>query len=360
MGEVSILRNTPEGYENRGRLPEDFEGVARFHEALADYGPTPLRALEGLAAQLGVKGIYVKDEATRFGLNAFKGLGVSYALHRVMAADPRGDYLFVSCTDGNHGKALAWQAKTLGQRAVIFMPKGSEIRRVRAIEAYGAKVVVTDMNYDDTVRHAAAFAEAEGGILVQDTALPGYTEIPGDIVLGYSTMVREALAQMPVWPTHVLLQAGVGSMAGGVVWYLLRRDPERLPFIGIMEAENVACLYESAAEGRLVSIGGEPYTAMAGLNCGEANPVTYPLLKGVARAFIKCSDDLTFKGMERARSPVAGDPAFSSGESGAVGLGLVEALLTGSEWAAEAAALELDESSVILLFSTEGEIFDVE
>lgn len=360
--EMKVLVNGPLAYRNEEGLPVDFEGVAKFHEGLKDYEATPLRALNGLAGALGIRGLYVKDESTRFGLNAFKGLGVSYALQRIMEADPRSDYLFVSCTDGNHGKALAWRAQALGQRAVIFMPKGSEARRVRAIEAYGAQVVVTDMNYDDTVRYAAAYAEANGGILVQDTALPGYTEIPNDIVLGYSTMAREALDQMAelgAVPTHVFVQAGVGAMAGGVVWYLVHRCGLELPFIGVMEAEAVPCLYESVAQGRFVAIGGEPYTAMAGLNCGEPNFTTFPLLKAKAGAFIQCSDALTFKGMARAKAPFGTDPAFSSGESGAVGLGLIETVLSDASCGAVREQLQLTTESVVLLFSTEGEILDV-
>lgn len=360
---MEVLVREPSAYINNGVLPEGFSEVEAFHGSMASYERTPLVRLHDLAGSLGVKEVFVKDESKRFGLNAFKGLGVSFAIHRIMAAQPREAYLFVSCTDGNHGKALAWQARELGQRAVIFMPKGSEARRVRAIEAFGAEVVVTDMNYDDTVRYAAEYAFHHDGILVQDTALPGYTEIPNDIVLGYSTMVREALAQMEVagvTPTHVFVQAGVGSMAGGVVWYLMNHFGASMPFIGVMEAENVACLYESVAEGRMVSIGGEPYTAMAGLNCGEANPLTFPLLKAASSCFIKCSDELTFKGMARAGAPVGTDGAFSSGESGAVGLGLVEEVLSNPLYLDEKALLGLKEDSVILLFSTEGEIVDVE
>lgn len=354
MAPIQLLMNRRCPYENTAQLPNDFEDVARFHRSMASYQETPLHSLNALARTLRVKGIHVKDESQRFGLNAFKGLGVSYALHRILEADPRASYTFVSCTDGNHGKALAWQARDLGHQAVIFMPKGCEERRVQAIEQYHAQVIVTDMNYDDTVRHAAQYAKVHDAYLVQDTALPGYNRIPNDIVLGYSTMVREALEQMEENPTHVFLQAGVGSMAGGVVWYLQHRYPEMLPFIGIMEADTVACIYESVRQNHPVSIGGEPYTAMAGLNCGEANPATFPLLKALAEAFITCPDAITFKGMARAASPVGEDASFSSGESGAVGLGLIEELLTNPLYAEDKKLLKLNTDSVILLFNTEG------
>ncbi len=359
MAAIQLLLNRQTGYENLEQLPDNFSDVEDFHKSLTSYRETPLHRLKSLAGKLNVKSIYVKDESARFGLNAFKGLGVSYALHRIITDDPKDSYTFVSCTDGNHGKALAWRAHALGHQAVIFMPKGSEERRIKAIEQYHARVIVTDMNYDDTVRHAAEYAGENNAYLVQDTALPGYTRIPNDIVLGYSTMAKEALEQIDESPTHVFLQAGVGSMAGGVVWYLQHRFPDALPFIGIIEAETVACIYESASQSKPVAIGGEPYTAMAGLNCGEANPSTYPLLNAKASSFITCADAITFEGMARARNPVGDDAAFSSGESGAVSLGMIEELLSNPLYAEQREQLQLNADSVILLFNTEGELANV-
>src|SRR5579875_199709 len=284
---IEVLINHQTEYINACGLRDDFSRVYDFHTSMKEYQKTPLHCLDSLANQLKVKRIYVKDESCRFGLNAFKGLGVSYALHEIIKKDPQEKYTFVSCTDGNHGKALAWRANTLGHRAIIFMPKGSEARRAKAIEQHQAKVIITDMNYDDTVRYAAEFSHKHKYYFVQDTALPEYTDIPNDIVLGYSTMVVEALDQMREKPTHVFIQAGVGSLAGGVLWYLCHRYQNELPFIGIIEASSVACIYESVKQNKNVCIGGEPFTVMAGLNCGEPNFLTFPLLKTKAHCFIK-------------------------------------------------------------------------
>lgn len=351
-----LLIKSPEAYLVEADASEKYQRVIAFHQTLRNYEVTPLRALNDLARSLQIKGLYVKDESSRFGLNAFKGLGASYAMHEILKTLPSGSYTFVSCTDGNHGKALAWRAKMLGHKAVIFMPIGSEMRRIKAIEAFDAKVVVTEMNYDDTVRFAAEYAAENGCYLVQDTALPGYERVPQDIVLGYTTMVQEALNQIPVKPTHVFVQAGVGSMAGGVIGYLNYLFHGEMPLIGVMEASSVACIYESVKQNTMVCIGGEPYTAMAGLNCGEANPLVFPMIKALSTCFFKCEDVLTFKGMDRAKHPMGEDPAFSSGESGAVGLGLVETLLSHPDYLEIKTALKLDENSVVLLFSTEGEI----
>ena len=358
MKNIKILPNSQREYDNKENLPINFHDVENFHNSMAAYKKTPLHKLNSFASQFNLKNVYVKDESFRFGLNAFKGLGVSYALHKIMENTHDESYTFVSCTDGNHGKALAWQARELGHKSIIFMPKGSEIRRVRAIEEYGAKVIVTEMNYDDTVRYASEYSQKTNGYLVQDTSLPDYTEIPKDIMMGYSTMVREALEEMEEKPTHVFIQAGVGSLAGGAIWYLVNKYSDHLPLMGVIEADSVACIYESVKENKLVSIGDQPYTAMAGLNCGEANFSSFPLLKAKTNFFIRCRDEVTFLGMERSKNPIPGDCKFSSGESGAVSLGFIEEIMSNEKYMEERKILNLNSNSIILIFNTEGELRD--
>lgn len=337
---------------------ENFEEVAAYHNGLEAYEPTQLVSLGGLARQLGLGGLFVKDESTRFGLKAFKGLGSSYAIDRLLQREGDWGQTFVTCTDGNHGKSVAWAARTVGHPALVFMPKGSEDRRVCAIEEQGAQVTVTDMSYDDTVAYAAQLAADKGYSLLQDTAFEGYEQVPGDIMLGYSTMIREALDQLEVArynrPTHVFLQAGVGSMAAGVAGYLAYRYPGELPLIAIMEAEDSACVFESLKAGYPVSVPGESYTLMAGLNCGTVSTLAYPVLKDLTRACFKCADSITRDGMARAGGPIASDAVIDAGESGAVGLGLVEHLMGDPACAEMREQLGLDESSVVLLFNTEG------
>lgn len=337
----SILENH-QNHQNI-QLSADFDKILQFHTSLDDYAVSPLHDLKELANKYHVSRICVKDESYRFHLNAFKGLGVSYAASQI-----KGNHTFVTCTDGNHGRAVAWYAAKTHQKAIIFMPQGSEERRIKAIEDYGAKVIVTTMNYDDTVRYAYDYALKNNYVLLQDTALDNYIDIPTNIVLGYSTLIHETLIQMQEKPTHVFLQAGVGSMAGGVCWYLHHHYKD-LPIIGIIEASSCACIYESIKQSKNIKIGGHPQTIMAGLNCGEANPITLPVLKAYASYFIKCDDDITIKGMDRAKHPIGDDPNFSAGESGAVGLGFVETLLENKDQ-----TIPFDQNAKILVINTEG------
>ena len=192
---------------------ENVTKANEFHKSFPQYSVTPLQKLSALASYLGVKGIYCKDESYRFGLNAFKVLGGSYAMGRYIAKElgrdisqlpynvlssdklreEFGQATFFTATDGNHGRGVAWAAKRLGQKAVVRMPKGTTKTRFDNIAKEGAEVTIEEVNYDDCVRMAAAeAAKTEHGIIVQDTAWAGYEEIPSWIMQGYGTLVLEA------------------------------------------------------------------------------------------------------------------------------------------------------------------------
>ena len=196
--------------------PETAKRARRFHESFPEYQVTPLAALNDLAKRVGVASIHVKDENCRFGLNAFKVLGGSYAIGNCIAKRlgvsleklPFGELLsgdtnrmlggltFATATDGNHGRGVAWTAHRLGLKSVVYMPKGSAAERLANIRALGAEASITDLNYDDTVRLMRSESAKNGWILVQDTAWQGYEEIPGLIMEGYTTMAAEAFEQL--------------------------------------------------------------------------------------------------------------------------------------------------------------------
>jgi len=358
--------------------PENVETARTFHRSFPQYAPTPLARLDGMARHLGLRGLFVKDESYRFGLNAFKVLGGSFAMARCIASqlgrDVAGmtyDYLtsdafraefgqtvFFTATDGNHGRGVAWAARQLGQKAVVRMPKGSSQRRFDHIAREGAQVTIEQVNYDDCVRLAAAeAAQTPRGVVIQDTAWEGYEEIPAWIMQGYGTMAAEAAEQLGRRPTHVLVQAGVGSLAGAVVGYFSNLYPENPPRFIVAEAQAADCLYRGAAagDGAPRTVGGDLRTIMAGLACGEPNPVSWDLLRSRAAAFLSCPDWVSVRGMRMLAAPVKGDPAVTSGESGAVGMGALSVLLEDPAYAPLRRALELDRDSQVLLFSTEGD-----
>ena len=361
---------------------ENVTKANEFHKSFPQYSVTPLQKLSALASYLGVKGIYCKDESYRFGLNAFKVLGGSYAMGRYIAKElgrdisqlpynvlssdklreEFGQATFFTATDGNHGRGVAWAAKRLGQKAVVRMPKGTTKTRFDNIAKEGAEVTIEEVNYDDCVRMAAAeAAKTEHGIIVQDTAWAGYEEIPSWIMQGYGTLVLEADKQLKEngidRPTHVFVQAGVGSLAGAVVGYFAHKYKENPPVMVVCEASAADCLYRSAvqADGNLVNVTGDLQTIMAGLACGEGNTIGWDILKNHVTVFSSCPDWMSAKATRIYANPLENDPHIISGESGSVPLGLAYTALHDEDAKDLKAALKLDENSNILVISTEGD-----
>ncbi|WP_114107984.1 diaminopropionate ammonia-lyase [Clostridioides difficile] len=360
---------------------EEITKVRNFHKSFPQYKETPLANLEGLAKKLGVAGVYVKDESYRFGLNAFKVLGGSYSMGRYLAQrldtdiselgydkltskeikEKLGEITFFTATDGNHGRGVAWTANKLGQKSVVLMPKGSSEFRLNKIKGEGADASITDLNYDDAVRLANDYAEAnDHGVMVQDTAWDGYEEIPAWIMQGYGTMAQEAIEQLKEYgvdrPTHVFVQAGVGSLAGAVQGYVASIYDE-CPITVVVEADEADCYYKSAeaGDGKPRFVGGDMPTIMAGLACGEPNTIGFEVLKNHAAAFVSAPDWVSAKGMRTLGNPLNGDEKVISGESGAVTTGLLVAAMEREDLADLRKDLKLDENSRILLISTEGD-----
>ena len=361
---------------------ENVTKANEFHKSFPQYSVTPLQKLSALASYLGVKGIYCKDESYRFGLNAFKVLGGSYAMGRYIAKElgrdisqlpynvlssdklreEFGQATFFTATDGNHGRGVAWAAKRLGQKAVVRMPKGTTKTRFDNIAKEGAEVTIEEVNYDDCVRMAAAeAAKTEHGIIVQDTAWAGYEEIPSWIMQGYGTLVLEADKQLKEngvdRPTHVFVQAGVGSLAGAVVGYFAHKYKENPPVMVVCEASAADCLYRSAvqADGNLVNVTGDLQTIMAGLACGEGNTIGWDILKNHVTVFASCPDWMSAKATRIYANPLENDPHIISGESGYVPMGLAYTALHDEDAKDLKEALKLDENSNILVISTEGD-----
>ena len=348
-----------------------------FHAGFAQYSQTPLTSLPGLAKALGVESIQVKDESYRFGLNAFKVLGGSYALGRYIAKtlgenienlpanrilsdevrEKLGQLTFVTATDGNHGRGVAWTANQLGQKSVVYMPKGSAQERLDNIRAEGADASITDMNYDDTVRLADKHAREYGWVMVQDTAWEGYTDIPLWIMQGYTTMGYEMMSQLEERPTHLFLQAGVGSMAGAMAGFFAGLYGENRPKIIIVEPNRADCLFRTAKanDGTLHSVTGDMNTIMAGLACGEPCSIGWKVLESVADGFLSVPESVAADGMRILASPCRGDSPIVSGESGAAAFGAAANILLDQELADMKQQLGLDAHSRLLFISTEGD-----
>lgn len=354
--------------------------VNNFHKSFDSYEITPLVDLKNLSKEIGIEGFFVKDESYRFGLNAFKVLGASYAIANYIkdkigldendlsfdeitsseTKEKLGKITFATATDGNHGRAVAWTANKLGQISKVFMPKGTSLERLENIRRENSDANIMEENYDDCVRLAAKFAEENKGVLIQDTSWEGYIDVPKNIMKGYLTMAFEVyneLKEKDIMPTHIFLQAGVGSMAASITAFFINVLKDNPPKIIIVEPNKANCLYRTADanDGKLHFVKGDLNSIMAGLNCGEPVTIGWPILENYADYFLSVDDNYTKIGMRLLANPIKNDRKIISGESGAVTSGIVYELMTYDDLKDYREEIGLNKDSVVLCFSTEGD-----
>ncbi len=353
-------------------------------ESWPGYEVSDLISLSGLARVLNLVDISFKDESKRFNLGSFKSLGGAYAVfqhlksvvektkdHEISSQELRsGNYsdltsviTVTTATDGNHGRSVAWGANVFGCKAIIYVPSSCSQERIEAIKKYGAEVIQSDLDYDDTVRLCADISTKEGHQVISDTSWTDYTKIPAQIMQGYSLIAKESMVEYfersfrtAILPSHIFIQAGVGGLAAAITGYLWDRLGEQRPKIVIVEPENAACLYASAAEGTLTKASGDRetgdvHTIMAGLDCGETSPIAWKILSKGADFFMTIPDDITGTTMRLlAKSPFS-DPTITAGESSIAGLAALIMVATHED---SRDTLGLSPDSRILLMNTEG------
>lgn len=336
---------------------------------------TPLYNLPSLASELGVAQVLVKDESVRSQLGSFKALGAPIALVRLImrafaerqfrAADlfagkhaaALANFTVISATDGNHGRALAAAAQSIGCRCVIVLHANVSVERETAIAAYGAQIVRITGNYDESVEEAASLAERNSWLVVSDTSYEGYQDIPRDVMQGYGTIPAEIIedlqAQSTPWPpfTHVFLQGGVGGLAAGIASHLWEHFAEQRPTFIVVEPAQADCLYQSAKSGKAAKATGSVDSVMAGLACGETSPLAWQFLQPCVDFFMTIEDDEAVASMKRLAQGSQQDIPLVAGESAVAGLSALTRLMHAPSLAAD---VGLDGQSRVLLISTEG------
>lgn len=350
-----------------------------LHRSIPEYRPSPLVSLPDLAKSLGIRQLFIKDESFRFGLKAFKALGSTYAIYRMVKDYLRNnngpevtpdnfysnnflranEFIFCTATDGNHGRAVAWSARKLRQKSVIYMPGNSVKARIENIKSEGAEVILVDGSYDSAVSRAAKDAERNGWQMISDTSWPGYENIPRYIMAGYLTMFREIQKQMEESITidALFVQGGVGALAGSASWFYNREYHLTTPKLISVEPTSAACMLESikSKNGFPVSLKNNPNSIMAGLNCGTPSSVAWPFIRAGYDLFMSVSDEYCIDAMQKYFRTVGDDPQIIAGESGAAGLAGLIALYNHQSGRTIRNKLGLGEGSTILLINTEGD-----
>lgn len=339
---------------------QDYDDVRAYYAAHPEFPPTPLLSFRSMAAAIGVAAIDVKDETRRFGVNAFKIVGVRYAVHRLGDEAARGG--LVCATAGNHGRAVARVAGEKHVPCTIFLPAArtsdpvearTRAARVAAMQADGATVVEVNGTYEAAVDRAAAFGRATGAAIVSDTSWDGYEQVPRWIMAGYTRLFDEAATQWDAPPDVVFVQGGVGGLVCAAASWFAWRFGSRRPYLIACEPEHAACLLESAAAGRPVTVTSSLDTIMAGLRCASPSPVAWPAIAQGIDAFVSIPDAPVLDTMQwLAAMPDA--ERIDAGPSGACGLAALRVLMGHDELDGVRRAARLDRSARVLAIVTEG------
>ncbi len=313
--------------DEAGILPiADPRGVANLLQRCPAHQPTPLRDAAGLAAELGVARLWLKDERARMGLGSFKALGAAHAIAREAAATGATDLrralqgrTYVAASAGNHGLSVAAGARLFGARAVIYLAETVPEAFAARLQAKAAEVVRAGADYEASMQAAATAARAQGWTLLSDSSWPGYTELPLRVMEGYLQLAAEATAQIDAAPTHILLQAGVGGLAAAVAAHarMVWRDG---PQIIVVEPEAAPALVESIRAGRAVDTNG-PTSCMGRLDCKTPSMIALNGLARDADVFVTISETEARRGVD-----LLAEHGLSTTASGAAG---VAALMAG-------------------------------
>ena len=282
------------------------------------YAPTPLILLNKLSNELSLKNIFYKDEDKRFDLKSFKALGGAYAVEKVTKGDK--DIVVATATAGNHGRSVAWGARRLGLKCKIFISEFVSKARGQAMADLGADVIKVKGNYEKSLLECIKQSTDNNWQIVQDVAWKDYMLVPKYTMAGYSVMMREIVDQINNEKiTHIILQAGVGGMAGAMIAGIARYL-DNIPITIVVEPDSAACVLESIRTGKVEKIDIKRESLMGGMSCGEVSLVPWEILKHSVKHCISLPDDDIGNTMKLLGNSSFSDQKIIAGENSAPGV----------------------------------------
>ena len=314
------------------------------------YSPTPLIELNKLSKELNVNKIFYKDESKRFNLKSFKALGGAYAVEKISGGDK--NIIVATATAGNHGRSVAWGAKRLGLECKIFISEYVSDARGQAMADLGADVIKVNGNYEKSLIECIKQSTNNNWQIVQDVAWKDYMLVPKYTMAGYSVMMKEIVDQIKYDQiTHIILQAGVGGMAGAMVAGIARYLDE-IPITLVVEPDSAACVLESIKTGKIEKIDIKRESLMGGMSCGEVSLVPWEILKNSVKYCMSLPDDDIAKTMRLLGKASFSDEKIIAGENSAPG---IISLIAGCENEEIKNKLQLNDKSNVLLIGCEGD-----
>ena len=314
------------------------------------YSPTPLIELNKLSKELNLNKIFYKDESKRFNLKSFKALGGAYAVEKISGGDK--NIIVATATAGNHGRSVAWGAKRLGLECKIFISEYVSDARGQAMADLGADVIKVNGNYEKSLIECIKQSTNNNWQIVQDVAWKDYMLVPKYTMAGYSVMMKEIVDQIKYDQiTHIILQAGVGGMAGAMVAGIARYLDE-IPITLVVEPDSAACVLESIKTGKIEKINIKRESLMGGMSCGEVSLVPWEILKNSVKYCISLPDDDIAKTMKLLGNASFSNEKIIAGENSAPG---VISLIASCEDQKIKNELNLDMDSNVLVIGCEGD-----
>ena len=314
------------------------------------YAPTPLISLNKLSKELSLKNIFYKDEDKRFDLKSFKALGGAYAVEKVTKGNK--DIVVATATAGNHGRSVSWGARRLGLKCKIFISEFVSEARGQAMADLGADVIKVKGNYEKSLIECIKQSTENNWQIVQDVAWKDYMLVQKYTMAGYSVMMKEIIDQINNEKiTHIILQAGVGGMAGAMVAGIARYL-DNVPTTIVVEPDSAACVLESIRTGKIEKIDIKRESLMGGMSCGEVSLVPWEILKHSVKHCISLPDDDIGKTMKLLGNSSFSDQQIIAGENSAPG---VIGLIASCEDQNIKEKLKLDQNSNVLIIGCEGD-----
>ena len=314
------------------------------------YTPTPLIELNKLSKELNLNKIYYKDENKRFDLKSFKALGGAYAVEKVTKGNK--DIIVATATAGNHGRSVAWGARRLGLKCKIFISEFVSDARGKAMADLGADVVKVKGNYEKSLMECIKQSTENNWQIVQDVAWKDYMLVPKYTMAGYTVMMKEIVDQLKNEKiTHIILQAGVGGMAGAMVAGIARYL-KNVPITIVVEPDSAACVMQSIKSGKIEKIDIKRESLMGGMSCGEVSLVPWEILKNSVKHCVSLPDDDIAKTMRLLGNSSFSDEKIIAGENSAPG---VISLISSCEDQNIKEKLKLNNNSNVLVFGCEGD-----
>src|SRR5512137_773890 len=230
---------------------------------------TPLVASTWLSDLAGAE-VRLKLESLQL-TNSFKLRGAlnataAYVEEAARRAEPAGT--IVTASAGNHGRAMAYAARLLGIRLVVFTPRSAPKVKLDYIARHGADLRPAP-SYEEAERMAKAFAAETGATYISPYSHP-------DVIAGAATVAVEILEDWPDVDT-MLVPVGGGGLVSGIAIAARALAQQRVEIVGV-ECEASPAFHEALKAGRIIEV--EVHPTLADGLAGNMDPesITFDLV----------------------------------------------------------------------------------